>query len=326
MFGNAEIRRLATEEFIAVAADDWYQRRREDAEGRFFRRVADQGPRKGEGGSTRQGIYALTADGILLGYKNPADAGVLRDTLQQALREWRRLPEERRRPGAVKVEEMGESDPRFSRRLPAGGIIVDVHARILDHQQEGFCAGTCQFPGGARASHDHLWLTREEVESLMPPQPKIGNHYPLPAQLTDRIARFHLVDNTRGEPNFWKKEQVRSQDFSLTVEAVEGTHIRLRLDGSALLATRPDVQQAERGYDVRLLGTIGYDAATRKLDRFEVVALGDHWGEGTYTRKARPGRQPFGIVFDLASTKAPGSEVPPQGAREFEDYFGPTRK
>ena len=47
---------MANEEYIAVAGDDWYQRRRDDAEGQFFRRVADQGPRKGTGGSTRQGI------------------------------------------------------------------------------------------------------------------------------------------------------------------------------------------------------------------------------------------------------------------------------
>src|SRR6185436_2999551 len=96
---------MATEDYVAVAADDWYQRRRDDAEGRFFRRVADQGPRKGEGGSTRQGIYCLTADGQLLAYKNAGQSpNVMRDTLRQGLRAWQRLPAERRRPGAVAVE------------------------------------------------------------------------------------------------------------------------------------------------------------------------------------------------------------------------------
>src|SRR6478672_1245892 len=65
---------MATEDFVPVTADDWYQRRRQDAEGEFFRKVADQGPRKGEGGSTRQGIYCLTAAGQLLNYKNAAHA------------------------------------------------------------------------------------------------------------------------------------------------------------------------------------------------------------------------------------------------------------
>ena len=43
-FADREIIRLAAEDFVPVTADDWYQRRRQDAEGEFFRKVADQGP------------------------------------------------------------------------------------------------------------------------------------------------------------------------------------------------------------------------------------------------------------------------------------------
>ena len=44
---------MATENFIAVTGDDWYQRRREDAEGEFFRKISDQagrGSRDSSGG------------------------------------------------------------------------------------------------------------------------------------------------------------------------------------------------------------------------------------------------------------------------------------
>ena len=40
-FSDSKMIKLATEEFIPVAGDDWYQRRREDAEGEFFKKVAD---------------------------------------------------------------------------------------------------------------------------------------------------------------------------------------------------------------------------------------------------------------------------------------------
>lgn len=80
---------MATEDYLPVAADDWYQRRREDAEGKFFRDVSNQGPRKGKVGATRQGIYCLTADGKLLTYKNAGQApDVMRETLRQSLSEW----------------------------------------------------------------------------------------------------------------------------------------------------------------------------------------------------------------------------------------------
>ena len=92
---------MAKQDFVPVATDDWYQRRREDAEGKFFRGVADQGPRTGEGGSTRQGIYCFTAAGKLLAYKNAGqNANVMREVLKQALDTWKKLPEEHRKPGA----------------------------------------------------------------------------------------------------------------------------------------------------------------------------------------------------------------------------------
>src|SRR5438132_10212849 len=112
---------MATDDYVAVAGDDWYQRRREDAEGEFFRGVADQGPRKGEGGSTRQGIYCFTADGKLLAYKNAGqNPEAMRDTLRQGLRAWKQLPAERRKPGAVRVDDTGTLDERYARTPPLG--------------------------------------------------------------------------------------------------------------------------------------------------------------------------------------------------------------
>src|SRR5262249_54695252 len=151
---------MATDDYVPVAADDWYQRRREDAEGQFFRSVADQGPRKGEGGATRQGIYCFTADGQLLAYKNAGqNPDVMRDTLRQGLREWQRLPEQRRKPGAVTVADPGTLDPQYARTPPPGGLIVNVYTRILDHEQGDLCRGTCSVRGGEAAARDHLWMT-----------------------------------------------------------------------------------------------------------------------------------------------------------------------
>ena len=151
---------MAAEDYVAVAGDDWYQRRRDDAEGKFFRGVADQGPRKGQGGSTRQGIYCFTADGKLLAYKNAGQApDVMRDVLRQGLREWQKLPAERRQPGAVRVDELDKTDPIYSRTPPPGGLIVNVSTRILDRDKGGWCRGTCERLGGDKAARDHLWLT-----------------------------------------------------------------------------------------------------------------------------------------------------------------------
>jgi hypothetical protein len=294
--------------------------------GKFFRSVADQGPRKGEGGSTRQGIYCFTADGKLLAYKNAGqNPDVMREVFRQALREWQRLPAERRRPGAVRVDDAGKVDAAYARTPPPGGLIVNVYTRILDRKDGELCKGACKTPGGDQAARDHLWLTEAEWKSLIPAEPRPGQVVSLPPRIAERILRFHLTDNTRGEPPMWRPEEIRSQLLALTVEEVTSEKVRLRLVGQALLATNPDASKADRGFDVRLLGVIGYDRVKRAIDRFDVVAVGEHWGEGPYTRGARPGRTPLGIAFELSPGTAAADRVPPQAARELRNYFPPER-
>ena len=314
---------MAKEDYVPVTGDDWYERRRDDEEGKFFRKVADQGPRKGEGGSTRQGIYCLTADGKLLAYKNAGQApDVMRDVLRQGLAQWRKLPADQRRPGASTVGDSGATDKRFDRKPPRGGLIVNVFTRILDRDSTGaWSCGTCDFAGGNYAARDHLWITEAEWKSLIPAQVKQGDQRPLSATLAERIVRFHLMDNTRGEPPFWTREQIRANKLTLTAEEVTPTHITWRLEGTALLATTADAAKADRGFDVRLLGHLSFNRSQPACERFEIVAVGDHWGHGTFTPGARPGRAPLGVVFELAHGDSAADQVPPQATKDVGEYF-----
>jgi hypothetical protein len=325
-FSDPEIVRMATHDYVPVACDDWYQRRRQDAEGDFFREVSDQSPR-GNQPATRQGIYLLTAGGKLLGYKNAGqNAEVMREVLRDGLAKWAKLPEGERKPGTVVVPDAGTLDGGYTRKPPAGGLVVNVHGRALERESAGGVAdAVCKIGDGDEASRDHLWLKAEEWRSLVPADAKVGAKRPVPPAIARRILRFHLIDNTRGEPPMWTAEDVRVSEMTLTVQEQAPGHVLLRLDGRALLATAPDPARAERGYDAALLGYVRYDRKSKRIDRFDVVALGDHWGQGTYTRGARPGRTPFGVAFELASGNKPGDTVPPQAAREEREYFAAER-
>lgn len=317
-FADAELVRFANAEFVAVAADDWYQRRRQDAEGAFWRKVADQGPRKGAGGSTRQGVYAFTADGQFLMHRHGDQSPqLIREGLKKALAAFQQLPESRRKPGAANIGDPGKPDPRFARTPPAGGLIATVYTRILDRDKDGFCKGTCETLGGDQAARDHLWLTADEVKALAPAAAKTGDRYPVPAGVVRRIARFHLLDNTRGEPPMWDDADVRSAEMTLTVESADSATLSLRLDGEVRLA-----KDEANGYDPRLLGRLTFDRAKGRFVRFDVVAVGDHRGEGPFTRGARPGKQPLGVLFELATGEKPADRVPPQAARDLHGYLG----
>jgi hypothetical protein len=102
--------------------------------------------------------------------------------------------------------------------------------------------------------------------------------------------------------------------------------VELRLEGAALLATDADVGKADRGYDCRLLGYLKYDKARDSMDRFDVVAVGDFWGGGPYSRHPRPGRTPLGIAFELSPGTSLADQVPPGGAAHgVSTYFGDTK-
>ena len=312
--------------------------------------MANQGPRKGEGGSTRQGIYCLTAGGKLLAYRNVGqNPPAMRNLLQDGLSEWRKLPESERRPHATKVPEHGPVDATYFRSPPAGGLILEVYARALDRTDAGksnpaspdspaiaaptrtvpgtFALGlvdaNCKIGRGDEASRDHLWLTQAEWQSLLPSRPQPGDKFPMPPRIAERILRFHLVDNTRGEPPMWRREHIRTNQLTWHVEAVTVREVRLRLEGAVLLATNADAARADRGYDGSLLGYLTYEPGSRTIRRFDAVSVGDHWGVGAHTRRdARPGRAPLGIAFELAKGDSPADRVAPQAARELHEYFG----
>lgn len=320
IWADPQIIELAQNNFVPVAADDWYQRRRQDDEGEFFRKVSDQGPRKGVGSGTRQGIYVFSAGGILLGFKNHQDPDVMRQFLLDSLKNWQKLPARERVPKAVQVGEVSKVDRQYHRELPKGGAIVNVYTRILDRTADGeISPGTCKFPGGDRSAHDHLWLLPEDLASLVPAGPKAGDRVEAPERLTMRIGRFHLVDNTRGEPPFWSRNQVREGKLHAVVEKVEGDTVTLKLEGNYVLSTQVGAK-ADRGFEARLLGHAAVNTVNKTLERFDLVAFGDHWGQGPFTGGARPGRAPLGVAFVLSRGDAAADRVPPQAAREWQAY------
>jgi hypothetical protein len=139
---------------------------------------------------------------------------------------------------------------------------------------------------------DHLWLRQDEAEALA--------RGALPESVQRRIARFHLIDNTRGEPPMWREDEVKKLEMALR----DG-----RLAGSVHLETKA----GDRGYRADLLGLV--EAKDGNVVRFDLVVKGQFWGEGTFTRGAPKGKFPLAIAFTLSDGKEAADRVLPQAAR-----------
>ncbi len=233
------------------------------------------------------------------------------------------MPESQRKPGAAAVGNLVRPDANFERTPPKGGLVVNVYTRILDRDASGhLCKGSCSVSGGDQSARDHFWLTEAEWKTLLPAHPKSGDQFALPAAIEERIARFHLIDNTRGEPPMWQRREIRSRQLTLTVTEVSASEVHLKLEGAVLLSSHALPELAQRGFDGQMLGFITYDLGARKITRFSVVALGEHWGGGPFTGNARPGRTLLGHAFELVQGDAAADRIPPQAARQLVEYLG----
>src|SRR5262249_24209949 len=164
-----------------------------------------------------------------------------------------------RKPGAVTVPARGKVDAAYDRTVPEGGLVLKVHTRVLDRDKRGqYTRGTSSRKGGDQAARDHAWLTKAEWQSLVPAKPREGDTFAMPAAIGNRLLRFHLIDNTRGEPPFWGKGDVRKAALTWKVTKVSDAVVAMELTGAALLATDADTAKAARGFDVAIRGAIEY--------------------------------------------------------------------
>ena len=285
-FAQPEIVEMLKTRFVPVAIDQAYQRRQKDTEGDFYRKIAGQGPRSNFN-STTQGFYIATAGGKLLLYNNNRNPERVARLMAEKLDEFKKLGADRAEIAAI---ESTSIDEKFNPDPPQGGLVVRVHARILDGYEPTTDKWKAIFQSAM--SRDNLWISASDHEALARGE--------VPQALQMRIAKFHLVDNTRGEPPMWSDKEVRSVSMKL-------------IDGELTGKVQLETDDGKRGYDAELLGEV--EVENGKVMGFNVVALGEFWGEGTYTRGAPEGRFPLGISFTLADGSDVADAIPPQASR-----------
>src|SRR5262249_26235147 len=257
------------------------------AEGDFYRKLVTQGPWK-DVARTTQGLYIATADGKLLGFDNHRGPQQIRKLLKQSLLDFQ--------PAELASIEAGPADPRFARTPPQGGLVVRVTAKVLggyeptnDEWQQIFQSAL---------SRDNLWIRADEHEALARGE--------LLESLKRRIAQFHLIDNTRGEPTNWEVGDIRKLDLHLVGD---------KLTGSVELETR----SGERGYVADLLGFV--ETQNSRVVRLDMVAKGLLWDSGHPPPHAPKENSPRPGAPPRAGGDEEAARAPPQGSKGWLEGY-----
>ena len=280
-FKNPEVVKLLKENFIPIAIDQAYQRRQKDNEGSFYQKIANQGPRK-VGKGTTQGLYIADASGKLLGFSNNRGAERVINMMRKAMKEPRTTD-------FGKITK-GKSDLRYNPSPPKGGLVIRVTTKVLGGYEK--TENTYRKIMHNSLGRDNFWVTGSEKKELI--------NGKLPDTFLRRLVRFHLVDNTRGEPTMWGPSDIRT---------IKGNLENGQLSAKVVLRNG----QGDRGYEAQILGIIKTEAG--EITGFDAVAKGQYWGEGKYTRNAPEGRFPLAVAFKLADGKDIADTIPPQGSR-----------
>jgi hypothetical protein len=285
-FNDPKVVNLLKTHFVCVGIAHNGAGRRKDAEGDFARKII------GKGG-TLQGLHVINTKGELIGYVYDFRPQSVLAMLEKALKTFK--------PVESPPIDFKEKDKRFV--MPEDGLVVVTTAKVLGgHDPVKSAKGTIQYDmenaWKTSMGREHLWVRKDEVQALVKGE--------LPESLKKRIVRYHLVDNTRGTPTGWTENDVKKVQMTLTGGCLKG---RVHLE----------TKDGTRGYEADLLGFL--EAKDGKITRFDIVANGQFWGHGTYTRGAPKGRFPLAISFTLGDVSDPLYNLVPDAVRCYADYL-----
>src|SRR5262245_32834191 len=250
----------------------------------------------GQPDSTRQGIYVCAPSGKFLSSINSNDPDRVLETMRAGLRAWENLADDER---WLTAESAIKPRHRWEDSFPTGGLIVNVISRDLPAQCDPHA------PCEVKWNQDYVWYSKEEARQWLSDDPQPGDVHPLPDDLVARLARFHFVDNVKGQTGRFSRSGVKGSQISTAVVKRTGSTVELEISGLTTGASGEGWWQSSNGVVTRVLGHATFDLDRGAFAEFEMVALGRRWG---YTRHNGRGRDaesgPLGYVLRLAAPNA----------------------
>ncbi len=257
-----------------------------------------------------QGMYILGPDGKSYGFTNDHYPDDIQRFMNSCLAKYRKDP-----PAKVTFtqEELNSS---FSHQPPPGAAVVRVFARIwpLPKQCWGLNRG---------AGRDFLWIYPEELKYLAHAAANKDGQLKLPAALTERLVRFHLLDDVRGTPDMWHRSEVKSMKFKAKVVGnANAANRQIEFTGAFSMKTA----SGGRGFTGNIKGKIEVAVKDNSIVKFSAYSDGKAWGRGTYTPFPPEGKYGLHIGFVNAKDEV-ARVVPPEAvstANNDREYHDPS--
>jgi hypothetical protein len=278
-------------------------------------------------------VVVTSAAGQALG---KGDLKLRRQELEPTLREFGELSKEQRMP-TIADPATAQAPKRPVPQPPANGLILRGYCTYLRQDETKQLVRSTEFyyrqnpdRWKVETQSDLLWLTEAEWKSLIPAEAKPGERIEVAQPIQKRFYSTIGIDFMEGSVNALP---TRKSTMSLTVEKVDDRTMVLRLNGYGHLGKEFDVklrsEPNSRGSELRILGTVHYDRKKKAITRFDVVGVGQAWGNKMdyVNREVRLDQYPwmYGIACELVTGDSPQDRIPPYNMLHYNStgpYFG----
>ncbi|MFT7536569.1 MAG: hypothetical protein ACI85K_002523 [Hyphomicrobiaceae bacterium] len=290
-----------TSKFVCAADEVWRLQRDDDPECRWFRAAVrgDAEPVRG----TMQGTYVITPQGRLLGRINSPNPDQVLQVLTKALAAWDSMSDAERSQATT---DRPEPVHRWEDSYPAAGLVLERFARDLGDSP-------LEQPR-APVNRDAVWFANNELRGWLP-EAKVGAKSDVNPDLIERLARFVLVDNVRGQTVPYARAELQGCGLRSKVLAIRGSRIDIEITGySKATAKGPWLdddnywkpkREFARQLSCRIFGKATFDRDTERFISFELVATGDRQGRTTFNGRAKDepnSSHRIGFLLRLADT------------------------
>ncbi len=290
-----------SKKFIPATDEVWRLQGSDEEDASMFQKMANEGHYKKLGG-TRQGIYVCSPSGALLTSVNSLNPDVVLESINAGLDKWEKLPDgERRLPNNFTPT----VSHRWEDSYPEKGLVLKGAKADLLSDPPRFS------DRGDRWNMDHVWFNEDEADLWLPDRHEVGETHECPQVIKDRLFRFHLVDNVRGQTLPFAPEEIKVADLNSKIVAVNEEELQLKITGkSKAIAKGPWLlgeniwtpkHELDNSIETTLLGNAVYDLVKKTFTEFEMVALGQWRGKTQNNgRHFGPDTGRIGIFYSIA--------------------------
>ena len=289
-----------SKQFIPTTDEVWRLQGVVDRDALMFQEMANKGHYRKVGGS-RQGIYVCSPGGELLSSVNSLNPDIVLEVIQRGLDTWDQLPRSKRN---LPEDFTKNIEHRWEDSYPENGLILKGTKADLLSDPPKFSKR------GDRWNIDYIWFNKSEAKKWIPKNYKKGETIECPKIIKDRLFRFHLVDNVRGQTLPFAPQEIKKSKLQVEIVDVENLELKINITGSSLAVAKGPWLLGENDWtpnhildhsmETNVFGTAIYSIIEEKFKNFELVIIGK-WNGKTQNngRKFGPNSGHIGIVYDI---------------------------